>query len=209
MSRPIITAVLSGFLLSTNFGGLVLADAPATQPAAGAVDTSTPMKFLVSYDQLAGQGPESYRALYSIDANDDSQRLAEVESKFDAEVGMLQKISRLLWGDDGVDQTLHALGLKTMTDIQSATIKQTGDRATITFADGTVGPELVKTPAGWRLDLAAFRQSLGIPVDDYLKQIRQLSKVVPGVADGIADGKLKNPSAVVSDIVKRINAVAK
>jgi hypothetical protein len=182
------------------------ADLPATQPAAHDADTSTPMAFLKSYDQLAGEGPDAYRAMYSIDDSDDSQRLAQVQSKFDAEAGMLQKMVAELWGNDAVDQTLHALGLKTMTDIQSATIKEEGDRAVITFADATAGPELIKTAKGWRLNLLALRHSLGVPVDDYLKQIRQLTKVVPDVADAIASGKLKTPAAAVSEIVKRINA---
>jgi hypothetical protein len=181
------------------------ADVPATQPVPHPADTSTPMAFLKAYDQLAGEGAEAYRAMYSLDDSDDIQRLAQVQAKFDAEAGMLQKMVAQLWGNDGVDQTLHALGLKTMSDIQTATIKDEGDRASVTFADGTPGPELIKTPNGWRLNLPALQRSLGVPVDDYLKQVRQLTKVVPDVADGIAGGKLKSPAAVVSDIVKRIN----
>lgn len=181
------------------------AQTPATQPAEHPADTSSPMRFLTTYDNLAGDGPESYLKMYSVDSSDDSQRLAQVQAKFDAEAGILQKMVKELWGDDAVDQTLHALGLKTMRDIQTATIKEDGNIATITFADGTAGPQLMRTPHGWRLNILAFRKSLGVPVDDYLKQIRDLSKVIPDVADGIADGKLKSPSAVVSDIVKRIN----
>jgi hypothetical protein len=182
------------------------ADVAATQPTARPADTSTPMAFLKTYDQLAGEGPEAYRAMYAIDDSDDSQRLAQVQSKFDAEAGMLQKMVAQLWGNDAVDQTMHALGLKTMSDIQGASIKEEGDRAIITFSDATAGPELIKTPKGWRLNLLALRHSLGVPVDDYLKQIRQLTRVVPGIADDIAGGKLKTPTATVSEIVKRINA---
>jgi hypothetical protein len=58
------------------------------------------------------------------------------------------------------------------------------------------------------LDLPAFIKSLGMPIDDYLKQIRQLSGILPDVADGIADEKLKDPSSVVADIAKRINTVS-
>ena len=168
------------------------------------LNTSTPMAFLVSYDKLAGEDPSAYREMYANDDTDDTQRLAQVQAKFDAQAGMLQMMVQKLWGDDGVDQTLHALGLKTMRDIDSATIKQAGDSATVTFADGTIGPELIYTSHGWRLNLHAVRQSLGVPVDDYLKQIRQLSKIIPDIADAIADGRLKNPSAVVSEIVKRL-----
>jgi hypothetical protein len=185
------------------------ADTPATKPAAKPIDASTPMAFMTSYDQLAGEGPEAYQALYymSDSSDDDLQRLAHVEAKFDAEVGILQKMVDKLWGTDGVDQTLHALGLKSMRDIQAATIKESGDRASVIFSDGTPGPDLIKTAQGWRLNLPAFRKSLGIPVDDYLKQIRQLSKILPDVADGISNNKLKSSDAVVSDIVKRINTV--
>jgi len=58
------------------------------------------------------------------------------------------------------------------------------------------------------LDLPAFARSLGMPVDDYLKQLRQISKVLPDVADAIVSGKLSQPSDVVQDVVKRLNAVA-
>jgi hypothetical protein len=202
MNAPRSFAVILFALICTA----ARADVPATQPTQHPADTTTPMAFLNSYDQLAGEGPEAYRAMYFVDDSDDTQRLAQVQAKFDAEAGMLQKMVSQLWGNDAVDQTLHALGLKTMTDIHTATIKEEGDRASVTFADGTSGPELIKTPKGWRLDLPALQRSLGVPVDDYLKQIRQLTKVVPDVADGIANGKLKSPSSVVSDIVKRINA---
>jgi CHAD domain-containing protein len=146
--------------------------------------------------------------MFYTDNDNDALRLAKTEARFDAQVGMLQKIVQKKWGDDGVDQTLHALGLKSMRDIQSASIKDMGHRATVTFADGTPGPELVKTAKGWRLDLPAFARSLGMPVDDYLKQLRQISKVLPDVADAIVSGKLSQPSDVVQDVVKRLNAVA-
>jgi hypothetical protein len=146
--------------------------------------------------------------MYDLDEQDDTQRLAKVQAKFDAQVGMLQKIVQEKWGDDAVDQMLHALGLKSLRDIKTATVKETGDRATVTFSDGTPGPQLIKTKDGWRLDLPAFCASLGMPVDDYLKQIRQLSLILPDIADGIVDQKLKDPSAVVTDIAKRIDAVA-
>jgi hypothetical protein len=187
---------------------LAHADAPTSQPTTQPLDCSTPTAFMTSYDQLAGQDPPAYLAMYSLDDSDDAQRLAKVESTFDAQVGMLQKIVQQKWGDDGVDQMLHALGLRSLRDIQTSIVKEIGPRATVTFADGTPGPGLIKTKDGWRLDIPAFCKSLGMPVDDYLKQIRQLSKILPDVADGIADGRLKDASAVVSDIAKRINADA-
>jgi hypothetical protein len=186
------------------------ADAPATQPAPKPIDAATPLAFMTSYDQQAGEGPDAYQALYYLpdDADEELKKLAHLEAKFDAQVGILQKMVQQMWGDDGVDQTLHALGLKSMKDIAAATVKEYGTRATVTFADGTPGPDLIKTPQGWRLNLPAFRKSLGVTVDEYLKQLRQLSKLLPDVADDISGGKLKTADAVVSDIVKRINAVA-
>jgi hypothetical protein len=181
------------------------AQTPATQPTPPPLDTTTPMAFMISYDRLAGEDPPAYLAMYDLDEQDDIQRLAKVQAKFDAQVGMLQKIIQEKWGDDAVDQMLHALGLKSLRDIQTATVKEIGDRATVVFSDGTPGPELIKTKAGWRLDLPAFCSSLGMPVDDYLKQIHQLSNILPDVADGVVDQKLKDPSSVVSDIVKRIS----
>ena len=182
---------------------------PASQPATKPFDASTPMAFMTSYDQLAGESPEAYQALYFLGENDDElQRLAHVEAKFDAQVGVLQKMVQLQWGNDAVDQTLHTLGLKSLRDIQAATVKESGDRASVIFPDGTPGPDLIKTPQGWRLNLSAFRKSLGLPIDDYLKQVHQLAKILPAVGDSISGGQLKTSDAVVSDIVKRINAAA-
>jgi hypothetical protein len=166
------------------------------------------MAFMTSYDSLAGQDPPAYLAMYFLNDTEDVQRVARVQAKFDAQVGMLQKIIQQKWGDDAVDQMLHSLGLKSLRDIQSATIKQTGRHASVIFSDGTPGPDLIRTRAGWRLDLPVFCTSLGMPVDDYLKQIRQLSNILPDVADGVANGKLKDTGALVSDIVKRTNAAA-
>jgi hypothetical protein len=203
----------SSILITTLLASVVViacaaAQTPATKPTTRPIDASTPMAFMTSYDQLAGEDPPAYLAMYYTDETDDTQRLAKVQAKFDAQVGMLQKIVQQKWGDDGVDQMLHALGLKSLRDIQSATVKEYGRRATVQFADGTPGPDLIKIKEGWRLNLPAFCKSLGMPVDDYLTQIRQLSKILPDVADGIADGKLKDSSAMVGDIAKRINATA-
>ena len=77
---------------------IALADAPASQPTTRKVNTFRPMDFMRSYDQLAGEDPAAYLAMYSIDENDDSRRLAYVESKFDSQVGMLQKIVQEKWG---------------------------------------------------------------------------------------------------------------
>jgi hypothetical protein len=178
----------------------------AAQPAAHPVDCTTPMALLNSYDGLAGEDPPAYLSLYELTDDDDVQRLAHVQAKFDAQVGMLQKIVQEKWGDDGVDQTLHALGLKTRRDIESSAIKQMGRHARVIYSDGTPGPDLLKTKAGWRVSIPGFRDSLGMPVDDYLKQLHQLSNLLPDVADAIVDGRLASPSAVVSDIARRINA---
>ena len=119
-----------------------------------------------------------------------------------------RKSCRKNGGDSAVTEILHALGLRSLSDIQAGVVKENNGHATVIFADGTPGPVLVRTLQGWRLDVAAFRESLGIPVDDYLKQIRKLGKILPDVADGIANGKLTSSSAAVSDIVKRIDAAA-
>ena len=120
------------------------------------------------------------------------QRVAKVQAKFDAQVGMLQKIVQEKWGNGRMKQMLHALGLKTLHDVESAEIKQTGRHATVIFADGTPGPDLIRIRAGWRLDMPAFCTSLGMPVDNYLKQIRQISNILPDVADGVANEKLRD-----------------
>lgn len=136
MKQPAFTIAVIFLCIASLSRAETPASQPTTEPATRATtqqvarpDANSPMGFLLKYDNLAGQGPEAYHALYSIDTNADSRRLAEVQAKFDAQAGMLQKMVELLWGDDAVDQTLHALGLKTMRDIQSATIKEQGDRA--------------------------------------------------------------------------------
>jgi hypothetical protein len=203
-TSTLIATLLIG-IISLSYAA---AQTPTTEPATRHIDASTPLAFMTSYDALAGEDPPAYSALYFVDDTDDVQRLAKVQAKFDAQVGMLQKIVQQKWGDDGVDQLLHALGLKSLRDIQTANIREYGRRATVQFADGTPGPDLIKVKDEWRLNMPAFSKSLGMPVDDYLTQIRQLAKILPDVADGIVDGKLKDPSAMVGDIAKRINAPA-
>ena len=200
-----IAFLLTAICMVQFAGAQTAATPPATQPAAAALNCRTPMAFMTSYDSLAGQDPPAYLALYSLSDDPDVQRLAKAQAKFDAQVGMLQKIVGEKWGDDAVDQMLHALGLKSLRDAQSATIKQQpGRRATMVFADGSPGPGLIKIKAGWRLDFPAFCESLGMPVDDYLKQLRQTSKFLPDFADGVVNGKLKDPAALVAEITRRM-----
>jgi hypothetical protein len=181
------------------------AAAPPAPAAASSIDCSTPLALMNSYDHLAGEDPPAYLSLYYLTDEDEIQRLAHVQAKFDAQVGMLQKIVQDKWGNDAVDQTLHALGLKSRRDIDAATLKQIGRHTKVFYADGTPGPELIRVKRDWRVDLPALRDSLGMPVDDYLKQLHQLSNILPDLADGIVNGDLKDADAVMSDIAKRIN----
>jgi hypothetical protein len=172
----------------------------------GSIDTTTPAAFLATYDSLAGAAPSQYQSMFSI-GDDDDRKLAVAESKFDAQVGMLQKIVQLLWGADAVPQTVHALGMQAGEDIQTAKIVENGSHATVTYADGAAGPILVKTDGGWRLDTAAFRKSLSMPVKDYVKHLRQLSAIIADVADSIDQRKLRSLDTVIHEIAQRTSTI--
>jgi len=187
------------------FLGFVWGQSSASGAAAG-VDADSPSAFMLSYDQLAGADPEAYLPLYSVSGSDD-RKLAAAEAKFDAEVGMLQKMVQQLWGNDAVNQTIHALGMQTADDIHAAAVTENGDHATVTYADGSAGPMLVKTPAGWRLDTTAFRKALGMPVKDYIKQLHQMSAMVAEVADGIDQKRLRSADAVAHEIAVKMAAI--
>ncbi len=162
--------------------------------------------FMSAYDDLAGAEPSSYFSMFLADSDQDL-KLAQLEATFDAQVGMLQRIVRLKWGDGAVGQVIHALGMHAAVDIQSAEILIDGDRAKIQYADGTAGPDLVRTAVGWRLDTSAFRKSLAVPVDQYANRIHQLANVVAEVADAIDRRQLRNADTVSHEIAVRVVAV--
>jgi hypothetical protein len=194
-------------MLALSLAGVQTIDAqPATAPSRASANT--PTAFMLSYDRLAGAGPEAYVRLFCITDSDDV-KLANAEAEFDAEVGIFQKMVHLLWGDDAVNQAIHALGMQSGDDIRSATVTERGDHATVTYADGTAGPMLVKTPAGWRLDTSAFRKGLGMPVSDYVRQLHQMAAIVADVATEIDQKHLRSPDAVAHEIAVKTAGVSR
>jgi len=99
-------------LIAFCMAGFASALTPATQPVAVGLDCHTPMAFMSSYDSLAGEDPPAYLAMYFLNDTDDIQRVAKVQAKFDAQVGMLQKIVQQKWGDDAADQIAACAGVK-------------------------------------------------------------------------------------------------
>src|SRR5438309_2177408 len=84
------------FLLSMLSTAAALADSAATQPAASqpaatrpAGDLTSPKAMMLSYDALAGAGPEAYAPFYLTRSGDD-ERLVRTETRTDAILGMLQ-----------------------------------------------------------------------------------------------------------------------
>jgi hypothetical protein len=108
------------------------ADLPQTATSLNEIDTSTPLQFMLSYDRLAGADQDAYLPLYQITPDTDDLKLAQAECRFDAQIGMLQKIVQLRFGGDATAQAIHAFGLQTADDIKAAKIVQTGDTAVVT-----------------------------------------------------------------------------
>ncbi len=190
--------IASGLRYAGLLGLLVSAAAgPSTTPAA-----DSPTQFMISYDELAGAGPEKYLAMFETHG-DDERRLARAQSRFDAEVGILQQMVEQKWGPAAVPTVLHAMGLLGTDDLTAAKIVVTGDHAAVTCADGNHGPDLVNTPGGWKVDTTAFAKAVNGP--GYLKQLRQLIRLVPDLADNLAAGKFADPDAMVTEINHRFN----
>ena len=103
------------------------AAAPTTNPAP---DTTTPMGLLRTSDALAGAGPEAYLPLYYA-ADDDQRRLANFETKLDAQFGMLQVMLEKKWGTSSAIEICHALGNLSAADAKPDGVQINGDHATV------------------------------------------------------------------------------
>jgi hypothetical protein len=186
---------------------------PASQPAAASTtqqsDFSTPRAMMLSYDALAGAGPQAFEPFY-LTQNADDQRLVRAEARTDAMLGMLQLIVEKKWGKAGVDPVLHAFGSKTHSDIVAAKVKVDGDRATLIWADDQGDPpvEMVKSADGrWQIDAGAMRKQLGESVDSYVASMQALSPIISDIADAIDGGKLTTPAAAAAETQRRIAAL--
>src|SRR5439155_27200806 len=102
---------------------------------------------------------------------------------------------------------LHAFDSKTRDDIKTAKVSVTGDVALMMWPDRAPPLQIVRTAEGWKIDAAAMTKSIGVSVDEYVKDLQTMSPVVTDIADAIAEGKLATPDAAAAETRRRIAAL--
>jgi hypothetical protein len=207
----LVILMVSACILSRVGVVAVLADAaPATRPVAAPTtqlgDLSTPRTMMLTYDAQSGAGPEAFVPFF-VTHNADEERLVRAEARIDAMLGMLQVMVEKKWGASAVNTVLHAFDSKTRDDIKSAKVSVTGDVALMMWPDRAPPLQIVRTAQGWKIDAAAMTKSIGVSVDEYIKDLQTMSPVVSDIADAIAEGKLATPAAAAAETQRRIAAL--
>jgi hypothetical protein len=182
-------------MLLTTLG----AGAPTTSPA---VDTTTPMGLLRTADALAGAGPEAYLPLYYA-ADDEQRRLANFETKLDAQFGMLQIMLEKKWGASAAIEICHAMGNLSAADAKPDGVQIDGDHASIAW-NGTYLPQLlVRIDGQWKFDVTGELKTYKETVDECIATYRVGSKNVADFATDIDADKFASAADATAAAKKR------
>jgi hypothetical protein len=183
----------------------VATGAPTTGPAP---DASTPKGLLLVSDGLAGAGPEAYAPLYYA-ADDDQRRLANFETKLDAQFGMLQVMLEKKWGTSAATEICHALGNLSAADAKADGVQIDGDHATVTWNSDSVYPPLalIRVDGQWKFDLAGELKTDKMSVDDCIDTYRRGSQNVSDFATDVDAGKFTSAADALEQAKKRFAAL--
>jgi hypothetical protein len=182
-------------MLLTTLG----AGASTTSPAA---DTTTPMGLLRTSDALAGAGPEAYLPLYYA-ADDDQRRLADFETKLDAQFGMLQLMLEKKWGTPAAIEICHALGNLSAADTKADGVQINGDHATVAW-NGVYQPQpLIRIDGQWKFDLTGELKTYKETVEECIETYRVGSKNVADFATDVDAGKFASAADATAAAKKR------
>lgn len=158
---------------------------------------------MLNYDLRAGSGPEAFIPFFHTRGPED-ERLVHAAARTDAMLGMLQMIVEKKWGSDSVNTVLHAFGSKTRDDMEAASVIGDAERALLTWSDGSEPVTMVRVDGEWKIDATFFRQSIKMPLDDYIQLLRNVSPVIRDIADAIADGRLTTPEMTAAEVRGRL-----
>jgi hypothetical protein len=183
--------------------GSCLAAAPTT---AVSDDAAAPRAMLHAADALAGAGPEAYLRFYQVN-NGDQQRMAQSETRVDAQFGMMQLLVEKKWGASAADDITHALGGYTTADEDAADLTIDGDHATVAWKDGSTPLKMIRVNGQWKIDLGATLQLVNESPDQYVENFRRMSGLLADLADAIDADKFKTAAQATDDAKHRIAAM--
>jgi hypothetical protein len=178
----------------------------ATPTTAISNDASTPTGMLHTADALAGAGPEAYLRFYQAN-NADQQRMAQNETRVDAQFGMMQLLVQKKWGASAADDITHALGGYTTADEDAADLKIDGDHATVAWKDNSAPLKLVRINGQWKIDLGATLQLVNESPDEYVENFRRMSGLLADFADAIDSNKFKTAAQATDAAKQRVAAM--
>jgi hypothetical protein len=144
-------------LIATLFPAIASNGAPTSQPASAPTsDDTTPLGFMhASSQSLPAGGLPAALAIFA--ANDARERqTARAEADYVLAISQVELSARQKWGQQADDDFVHALGEKTDTDVDQATIQMQGDRAQLIFKGEENTPEnLIRIDGHWKIDVGA------------------------------------------------------
>jgi hypothetical protein len=193
MNRCIIWIPAAVLLASAT---ILLADAPATQPAADPVHTYR--AFLLDIQQ---GNPVDLGRICSAKQGDARQLQADFQSLAIA-MGELHMAAAQKWGADAADSVMPAL--PSLTDLDDVAEKIVGDHAEV--GGGSVWlVHLVQINGKWVLDLDWLAHSDDMPGNP--RWFAGMAKAVIRTSDDISSGRLTTVGAVTEAIQAREQAI--
>ena len=168
---------------------------PASKPADSA---KSPKETLKDEDAIARSGNvEKDRAFYRA-ANDQEKKLADAIADADVALARLQKAVEQKFGKALASEVVHAAGAQDVADIDAATEKVDGDKATIEWKRKESQPiTMVNVNGNWKISLSDMLKGLEPKeVDELTDAMRQMSQQIGFIAERVEQGKYRSGEGV-------------
>jgi hypothetical protein len=189
--------------LLISFAYVARADRAAAQQA----DLSTPKKALKYFDAV-GTDPKVDRAtLFYHAKTDDEKKVAKAFAAVDLQLAKLRKAAVSRWDRAAGDAMVHAVRDVTAEDIDAATEKIDGDKATMTGKGFSEPLPMIRVNGTWKISLADAIEKAQTGADDLVELCDDLVEAMQLTEQEMLADKYANPSLLQRAMMRRVKAI--
>jgi DNA-binding ferritin-like protein (Dps family) len=194
-----LTLVLILLLLSRP----LFAERPTTQSG----DLSTPKKALKFFDRVGTDTHVDRAKLFYHAKTEDEKKVAAAFAAVDLASSKLRKAAATRFDDAAGDAMIHAVHDVTADDIEAATEKIEGDKATLNGKNFRDPVTMVKVDGNWKLSIADAMKESQATADDLVTFCDDLVEAIQLTQQELTAEKFANASLLERAIKRRVRAL--
>ena len=163
----------------------------------GSDPPDSPKQALRAQDSAAKAGKLEEDQSFYFAANDQEKTLAHAFAEGDVSLARLQAAVARRFGDELADAVVHAAGTKGLSDIEAATEKVDGDKASIEWKDHSTPLHVVRSEGKWKIALSEMLKGANSDqIESIGKAIQQLAVEFSKLTELVSKDKFRSGEGV-------------